>query len=235
MAVLKVVHYKDLVKCNHGGTVNLVPTEERDTEIKEDLRVVTDKDLLEKVTISGCSLGCTKITSITTGLAKDVELKAGSIPVLRNLEAVSDKACIVKWVGFELNIADAVAALNRNSNARSLGYCARYVQNAIRAGGIAIPGSDANVFGPVLADNGFESVATNASTGFTPQTGDVVQFDSVAGHPYGHTAMWNGTQWVSDFRQNSIFVAQGYRTGTYTVYRAKGAGTSGYQAHAEPK
>lgn len=231
MAVLKVVHYKDLLKCNHGGTVNLDPTEERNTEIKDDLRIVTDKDLLEKVTISGCSLSCTKITSITVGLSKDVELKAGAIPVVRNLQAVTDRACTVTWIGFELDISAAVARLNRSAHARSTGYCARYVQNAIRAGGINIPGANATDFGPVLANNGFESVATNSSTGFTPQTGDVVQFDAVPGHQWGHTAMWNGTQWVSDFRQNGIFVANGYRTGTYTVYRAKATGN---QAHAEP-
>jgi len=233
MAVEKVIHFKDRLKCNHGGKVNLKPTLERKTEIKSDLRVVTDKDLLQRVTISGCSLGCTKITSIPKGLAKDVELKAGAIPVLANIEAVTNKGCIVTYDGDGYSIADAVATLNANAHATSQHYCARYVQDAIRGGGIDIPGANANDFGPVLASNGFESVS---SAGYTPQTGDVVQFDAVPGHPYGHTAMWNGTQWVSDFRQNGLFVADAYRRGTYTYYRPKtGAGkASGNQAHAEP-
>lgn len=233
MAVEKVIHYKERLKCNHGGKVSLKPTLERRTEIKTNLRVVTDKDLLERVTITGCSIGCTKITSIPKGLSKDVELKGGAIPVLVNIEAVSNKGCLVTYDGDGYSIADAVATLNRNAHATSQHYCARYVQDAIRGGGIDIPGANANDFGPVLANNGFESVP---SAGYTPQTGDVVQFDAVPGHQYGHTAMWNGTQWVSDFRQNGLFVAEAYKKGTYTYYRPKSdAGkTSGNQAHAEP-
>ena len=40
--------------------------------------------------------------------------------------------------------------------------------------------------------------------------GDIAAFASVTGHKYGHIAMYNGTQWVSDFRQNSFWVATAY-------------------------
>ncbi|APR84111.1 Hypothetical protein A7982_09460 [Minicystis rosea] len=225
--VEKVVHYKDLLKCNHGGKVDLNPTVERNTEIEEDLRIVTDKDLLEKVTISGCSLGCTKITAINTGLAKDFEIKDGAVPVLKNLSATTNKGCTVTWKGFEYNIDNAVSHLNSNAKPKSTGYCGRYVQNAIRAGGTNIPGANATDFGPVLEENGFQSVGQA-----TPQKGDVVVFRGVPGHENGHTAMYNGSQWVSDFKQRNIIVSEAYRNSRYTIYRPVAKGN---QAHAEPR
>jgi GH24 family phage-related lysozyme (muramidase) len=95
--VYKVLHYLDVLKCSNGGFVELYDTVlERNTEIEEDLKVLTDQDLLKRVSIQGCSLSCSKITSITVGLAKDLEVRAGAIPVLSNLEAVTNKGCIVK-------------------------------------------------------------------------------------------------------------------------------------------
>lgn len=236
MAHHKIVHIEDILKCNHGGKVNLEPTEDRKSLIHEALRIVTDDDLLNKATITGCPNGCTKVTGIPIGLSKDFEVK-GKTPVLRNIEADTDKGGKVKFVATDYDIGKAVAHLNSNAQPKSISRCARYVQNAIRAGGIKdLPGADAADFGPVLRNNGFEAVASSGnSAGYTPQTGDVVQFDAIPGHPYGHTAMWNGTQWVSDFKQRNLFVAKGYDKGTYTYYRIKHKGKTGYQGHAAPK
>lgn len=235
----KVLHYKDILKCNHGGTVDLDPTEERNTEIKDDLRVVTDKDLLEKVTLKGCSIHCTKIVKINVGLARDVELTGGAIPVLGNLVATTDKGCTVKWADSGYSIDKAVATLDKNAHEHSTHYCAQYVQNAIRAGGLTnLPGANATDFGPVLSNNGFSPVATNASSGFSPQTGDVVVFPAVGTHEFGHTAMWDGHQWVSDFRQNNMAVWGDQPHPRYTIYRkadTSGAKANGNQAHAGPK
>jgi hypothetical protein len=236
--VQKVVHIKDLLKCNHGGTVNLDPTVERHTEIKDDFRVVTDQDLLQKVTIAGCSKGCSKITSITIGLSKDVELTAGAIPVLRNLEAVTDKACTVTWKGFEFDADAAATYVDNNAEGTNTyhGWCARYVQNALREGlHMDMDGANAKDLGPVLESHGFQSVQTGTVSGDNsfpdPQKGDVAVFAGVPGHDNGHTAMWDGTRWVSDTKQLHFSANQvAYKGGSFTVYRS-----AGRQAHALPK
>lgn len=234
--VQKVVHIKDIVKCDHGGKVNLDPTEERNTEIQSDLRIVTDQDLLKKVTISGCSQSCTKITSITKGLSTNLELKGGTIPVLRNLEAVSDKGCIVTWKNFEFDIDAAVKYADDNAESGYKGYCARYVQNALREGlHQDMDGANAKDLGPVLKNNGFTEISSGTVAGdksvANPQKGDVVVFDAVDGHEYGHVAIWDGKQWVSDTKQAHFSANQAdYLGGRYKVYRS-----AGYQAHALPQ
>lgn len=236
--VEKVVHYKDLLKCNHGGKVNLDPTVERNTEIKEDLRIVTDIDLLDMVTITGCSIHCTKIVDIPVGRSRDVELTGGAIPVLKNLAATTDKGCVVKWVGYEIDVDAAAAYLDKNAKPKFTGWCARYVQNAIRNSGIkSLPGSNAKDFGSDLQKYGFQDAGGGTVTGDSnsdfpnPQKGDVVVFDAVTGHKNGHTAMWDGKQWVSDAKQTTMAsVPAHYKGGKFRVYRP-----AGNQAHAGPK
>ncbi len=242
-AVHKVVHYKDVLKCDHGGTVDLSPTLERRTEIKADLRVVTDQDLLQRVTLKGCSVPCSTIVSIQTGLARDLELKAGAIPVLDNLIATTDKGCTVKFAaaGGGYSPTDAVNHLNAAAHEHSLHRCGEYVENAIRAGGIPnLPGANATDLGPVLTANGFTAVATNDTAGFQPQAGDVTVIPATDTHEFGHTAMWNGDQWVSDFRQHNMAIWRDDPNPTYTIYRhtgTAGGGSSfgGNQAHAGPQ
>ena len=50
--------------------------------------------------------------------------------------------------------------------------------------------------------------------------GDISASAAVKGHPYGHIAMYNGVQWVSDFKQKSFWVATQYSVEKkYAVYR----------------
>jgi GH24 family phage-related lysozyme (muramidase) len=107
-SVYKILHWEDEIICNHGGKVALNPNVvDRDSEIATDKRIVTDDDLLNHVTISGCSLKCTKVASITKGKAKQLELRAATIPILGNLQALSDKGCRVTWKG---SLANALTA-----------------------------------------------------------------------------------------------------------------------------
>jgi hypothetical protein len=243
--VEKVIHYKDELKCNHGGKVDLDPTEERDTEISKDLRVVTDVDLLEKVTIRGCSLNCTKIVDIPVGRARDVELRGGAIPVLSNLKATTDKGCTVTFAGAAggggggWDVDKAVAGLDKRAGAKSISRCAAYVKKAIQDGGLPyIQAESAYMLNPKLENYGFEQVATNGSD-YTPQKGDVVVFPAVGKHVHGHTAMYDGKQWVSDFKQKNMAVWKDQKNPKYTVFRHKskkdGSGANGNQAHAGPK
>jgi GH24 family phage-related lysozyme (muramidase) len=106
-SVYKILHWDDELVCNHGGKVVLNPNVvERNSEIYEDKRIVTDDDLYNHITITGCSLRCTKITSIPVGKAKQLELTGGAIPVLGNIAAITDKGCRVTWKG---SLATALA------------------------------------------------------------------------------------------------------------------------------
>lgn len=119
-----------------------------------------------------------------------------------------------------IDVDRAVAHLDENAGSRSQGHCLRSVREAVQAGG-GNTGStlSAKDFGPNLERAGFSSVADQRTAGYTPERGDVAVFQAVPGHPHGHIAMYNGQQWVSDYRQDSFYANQAYRSGSFTVYR----------------
>ena len=113
---------------------------------------------------------------------------------------------------------------------------AHYVGDAIvNGGGLDAAGhwpGDAKNFGPWLEKDGFGPVAiwngdgalsNNVYVpGYTPQAGDVAVIQPYdGGNPSGHTAMYNGSQWVSDFRQRDMWSGPGFRSNqpSYVIYR----------------
>lgn len=119
------------------------------------------------------------------------------------------------------NANAAVEYLNRHAHNHSTGFCARAVRLAILAGGVDITPHPpvARLYGHFLRVRGFRAVA---SSGYSPQKGDVIVIQSYpGGHPAGHIAMYNGSQWISDFRQRDMWAGPGYRTHkpSYTIYR----------------
>ena len=53
-----------------------------------------------------------------------------------------------------------------------------------------------------------------------PQKGDVVVFSAIKGHKHGHICMYDGHQWISDFKQRSMYSANAYRNnGMHTYWR----------------
>ena len=99
----------------------------------------------------------------------------------------------------------------------SKGECAKYARHAFEAGGMDTSGHpvDAKNWGPTLTRNGAVQVPQD---GYTPQKGDVAVFDGNATHPIGHITLYDGNQWVSDFKQNQM---NPYRTDPppATIYR----------------
>ena len=85
----------------------------------------------------------------------------------------------------------------------STGKCARFVNNALRAQGIKIWGHGKDVAGNLLRRGDFEQVVYDSN--YVPQIGDIMSMpsSSKSNHNYGHVAIWNGYQWVSDFRQRA--------------------------------
>ena len=114
--------------------------------------------------------------------------------------------------------APAIAAANASRVARSssTGYCARYVRKALQSAGYEFtPNPSAYQYASrgTLAQAGFAKISNNEQ----PQIGDVVVYDRSAKHPHGHIQIFDGSNWVSDFRQSSISPYSGVYN--YTTWR----------------
>ncbi|WP_201586410.1 CHAP domain-containing protein [Psychrobacter jeotgali] len=116
------------------------------------------------------------------------------------------------------NSAPAIAAMraSRAALSRSSGYCARYVRKALQSAGYE--------FTPNPSAYQYASRGTLAQAGFTkisndtpPQIGDVVVYNRSSNRPHGHIQIFDGNDWVSDFRQRSISPYSGVHS--YTTWR----------------
>lgn len=130
-----------------------------------------------------------------SGLAAAVTLGAGV------LQAENGPAKAANGPTNKARAAAQYATVHAKSG--STGKCARFVNNALRAQGIKIWGHGKDVAGNLLKRGDFEQVAYNSN--YVPQIGDVMSMpsSSKSNHNYGHVAIWNGYQWVSDFRQRA--------------------------------
>lgn len=124
-----------------------------------------------------------------------------------------------------LNVGSATQYIASHASATSGGYCARAVCNAVNAGGVNMGCANAYQLGSKLTAAGFVPVysgvySSASQTSFNYQPGDIVVFQPVPGHPYGHTAMYTGTQWISDFVQNNMDPTKNgaYAGASFTVY-----------------
>lgn len=122
------------------------------------------------------------------------------------------------------DVDKAVKYLDSHAQPKSISRCAHYTANAITmpAGGGQPMGrtESAKNFGPHLEAAGFKQV-----TDGTLQKGDVAVIQSIPGHPHGHMAMYDGKQWVSDFKQRTMYPGDAYRSAKppYKIYRHKDA------------
>lgn len=128
-------------------------------------------------------------------------------------------ALYLGWVfvvphGYDAERAASYVTSHAAPHSRTM--CALYVERAINAGGQPMFILPAWAYAYVLPYAGFEEVSTQ---GYKPMTGDIAVFPHVKGHIWGHIAMWNGHQWVSDFKQRSIYAASAYRNSSYRIFR----------------
>lgn len=122
-----------------------------------------------------------------------------------------------KITHFSYNPDASAQHITETSHTKSKGLCAYYVRQAIEAGGcptFSFPSSACDYCEFLLALD-FEEF--DKDDGLIP--GDIVVFRAVDKHPHGHIAMWNGRQWISDFKQKSIIVNRVYRKSDATYYR----------------
>ncbi|HAT6802933.1 TPA: hypothetical protein JAN03_13020 [Citrobacter freundii] len=119
---------------------------------------------------------------------------------------------------------DKIAAANyakSHAGAHSQSRCAEFTRKAIQAGGVLLGNTyHAKDYGPILKSAGFSAIGTYES----PQAGDVIVIQPYAGgNPSGHMAIFDGSEWYSDFRQRDMWAGPGYRAAkpTYIIYRKK--------------
>ncbi|AUC76030.1 hypothetical protein [Olleya sp. Bg11-27] len=121
--------------------------------------------------------------------------------------------------GFDIDAA--VSHLNRKAHPKSIHRCALYVREAIDAGGLLGLSGDAEKYYNTdrLINKGFTMIGTNKET-ITLKKGDIAAFKEQIGHKWGHIAMYNGNQWVSDFKQNRFWVSKKYEAANeYKIFR----------------
>ncbi len=124
---------------------------------------------------------------------------------------------------YTFDVKKATTHLTDHGRNKSIHCCAWYTMRALQAGGcpaIILPAQWYKYFMPLVQ---FEEVA---SEGYSPQAGDVVVFERPKSRSWkkisgwwGHVAMYNGEQWVSDFKQKRM---SPYRQQVpYRLYRYK--------------
>jgi type VI secretion system secreted protein VgrG len=119
------------------------------------------------------------------------------------------------------NIDEAVKYLDENAEAVPFGKCATYVRKALEAGGLDMSARpiSAKDYGPYLKHMMFKSIDLK---NYRPAKGDIVVIQNYKGGDiHGHIAMYDGAQWVSDFKQRDMWGGPGYRNylPSYEVYR----------------
>lgn len=98
-----------------------------------------------------------------------------------------------------------------------------HVRFALDAGGIQVRPvlGQAKLYDPILSQYGFKRsrlskgvlITPNACSIYKPEAGDIAVIPNVhGGRPEGHIAMYNGKEWVSDFRQKDMWGGPLYRT-----------------------
>jgi hypothetical protein len=118
------------------------------------------------------------------------------------------------------DIDKAVGYLQKHAQTHSLGHCAQYAREAIEAGGVILERhNSAKDYGSSLVKVGFQGHSPLNVVKFLK--GDVVIIQGFKNHPHGHMAMYDGSQWISDFKQRTLYPGPAYRKSkpSYKIYR----------------
>jgi hypothetical protein len=120
------------------------------------------------------------------------------------------------------DVNKAVKHLKNHARLHSTGKCASYVRQAIEAGGSIhlVRQESAKNYGTSLRIAGFTEYTSIPPGGY--KAGDVAVIQSPdSKHLHGHMQMYSGTNWISDFVQNSFWAGSSYRSKTpsFKIYR----------------
>jgi hypothetical protein len=96
--------------------------------------------------------------------------------------------------------------------------CAWYCMRALQYGGcVQCPILPAYAYDKLLPQLGFKQVSRE---NYKPLKGDISVLPQNQSTVFGHIAIWNGSQWISDYRQKTIYPNSVYREkGEYKIFR----------------
>jgi len=86
--------------------------------------------------------------------------------------------------------------------------CAGYVMQAMWHGGCPIGLLPAYGYNKTLPQMGFKEIPSEE---YKPLKGDICVLPQNKRSTFGHIAIYNGSQWVSDFKQSSLYPSRAYR------------------------
>nr|WP_323127182.1 CHAP domain-containing protein [Acinetobacter pollinis] len=115
-----------------------------------------------------------------------------------------------------INVNKFTHTLAVNARRKSTEKCARHVRLALESAGANVTNHPvaAADWGHTLEKIGYRQISPAFDS---PRKGDIYIIGRTRSHEYGHIAGYTGSDWVSDFRQNSYAVYSG--NATYKYYR----------------
>lgn len=129
-------------------------------------------------------------------------MKKKSMKKIIGLAALVVVLLLCVWNNFyKLDKAEAAEYATENALSKSHCCCAWFVMRALQQGGCPIGIYPAWAYKYVLPLHRFDNID---KSNYVPQKGDVVVIENSKEHFWGHIAIYNGRQWVSDFKQKSI-------------------------------
>lgn len=173
---------------------------EADDEIASAIQALSAKSQQKEDSLSSLA---SKISKNPSVINEKIDIHASAKSSFKTLSNTSAPA-----------IAASVAS--RAAHAKSTGRCAMYVRKALQAAGYQFtPNASAYQYATngTLAQAGFVKISNNTP----PQIGDVVVYNRSAKHRHGHIQIYDGTGWVSDFRQEKMSPYSG--SNSYTTWR----------------
>lgn len=93
-------------------------------------------------------------------------------------------------------------------------WCAAWVMKGLWKGHCYIGLYPAWAYKYVLPLYGFKKINTTDY-----QKGDIIVYPAVGKHIWGHIAIYNGSQWISDFKQKNKIVSSAYNQVQSTLFR----------------
>lgn len=103
---------------------------------------------------------------------------------------------------YDYNIDRACDYLTENALSKSHCCCAWFVMRAMQEGGCPIGIAPAWYYKYLLPKYNFKEV--DSSNNYAPKKGDIIVIEKSENHIWGHIAMYNGKQWISDFKQKNM-------------------------------
>lgn len=176
--------------------------------------------------LSPMFVGTTKLLRMMTMGIKGIMEKANGMLGGIGASPVGDDGLTAPTGGAVSAKASAAADYaSANAVQKSLKKCALYVRKALNAGGYNnfTPQASAHMYhtNGTLKQAGFTNISKD---GYVPQKGDVAVTEAGPWSKHGHIQIYDGTQWVSDYKQGNHIVTYGGRA-NYHLYRDMSATT----------